>query len=105
MIAEMISKIKGGQLLSLTTNEKEKLVEILEKEHQRKLDNTDLDTRVRTLVKKEFNKMSFSKKESNRAILTNRCQEIIYKQWGFSNDYLWKLVDESVEELIPENMD
>lgn len=105
MIAEMISKIKGGQLLSLTTNEKEKLVEILEKEQQRELDNTDLDIRVRTLVKKEFNKMSFSKKESNRAILTNRCQEIIYKQWGFSNDYLWKLVDESVEELIPENMD
>lgn len=105
MIAEMISKIKGGQLLSLTTHEKEKLVEILEKEQQRELDNTDLDTRVKTLVKKEFKKMSFSKKESNRAILSNKCQEIIYKQWGFSNDYLWKLVDETVEELIPDNMD
>lgn len=105
MITKMINKIKGGQLLSLTTTEKERLVEILEKEQQKEVKNTELDTRVITLVKEEFKKMNFSKKESNRAILSNRCQEIIYKQWGFSNDYLWKLVDETVEEIIPDNMD
>ena len=43
--------------------------------------------------------------ESNRAILSNKCQEIIYKEWGFSTDYWWKLVDETVEELLPDNMD
>ncbi|HDR7922637.1 hypothetical protein [Bacillus paranthracis] len=105
MIAEMINKIKGGQLLSLTNNEKECLVKILEKEQERETENSEIDTKVINLVKEEFKKMHFSKTESNRAILSNKCQEIIYKEWGFSTDYLWKLVDETVEELIPGNMD
>ncbi|MFJ8531526.1 hypothetical protein [Bacillus sp. NPDC094106] len=109
MITEMISKIKGGQLLSLTTNEKELLVEVLEKEKQRKMnievESSEIETKVIALVKEEFKKMRFSKTESNRAILSNRCQQIIYKQWGTSNNHLWKLVDKTVEELISDNMD
>lgn len=61
-----------------------------------------IEQKVRNLVESEFKKMKFSKKYSNQAILANRCQSIIYNEWGISNDYLWKLVDKYVEEFIKE---
>jgi hypothetical protein len=65
----------------------------------------NIDQKIYDLVKEEFGKMKMSKKYSNRAILSSHCQEIIYNDWGFSNQPTWDLIDEYVEELIPEEMD
>jgi len=64
-----------------------------------------MEEKVYNLVKEQFERMKFSKKFSNQATLTNQCTDIIYKEWGVSNDYLWKLVDKFVIEFIPDEMD
>lgn len=63
------------------------------------------EQRVYELVKEEFGKMKMSKKYSNQARLASRCQDIIYNEWGISNNELWKLVDKHVGEFIPLEMD
>lgn len=63
------------------------------------------EQKVYNLVKEQFGKMTFSKKYSNQAILVNKCQDIIYKEWGVSNQTLWDLVRKYVEEFIPDEMD
>ena len=43
--------------------------------------------------------MTLSKKSSNQATLANKCQEIIYNEWGIGNNDIWALVDKYVEEF------
>jgi len=64
-----------------------------------------MDEKVYNLVNEQFEKMTFSKKPSNQSLLSNKCQDIIYKEWGVGNDGLWKLVDKYVKEFIPDEMD
>jgi len=64
-----------------------------------------MDEKVYNLVKEQFEKMTFSKKSSNQSLLSNKCQDIIYKDWGVGNDGLWKLVDKYVKEFIPDETD
>jgi hypothetical protein len=59
------------------------------------------EERIKALVHEQFSKMKMSKKYSNQARLSSRCQTIIYEQWGLGHENLWKLVDKYVEELIP----
>lgn len=63
------------------------------------------DESIYNLVKEQFSKMKMSKTESNQARLSNRCQDIIYNEWGMGNNELWKTVDKYVEEFIPSEMD
>lgn len=42
----------------------------------------ELEERIYNLVKEEFSKMKMSKKYSNQARLSTKCQEIIYNKWG-----------------------
>lgn len=64
-----------------------------------------IEERIYELVKEQFSKMKFSKKYSNRAILSNKCQHIIYHEWGFSNQNVWDLVDKNAETFISVEMD
>jgi hypothetical protein len=66
---------------------------------------TDTQKSVYELVKEQFGKMKMSKKYSNQARLCNRCQEIIYNEWGMGTQGLWDLVDKYVKEFIPDHMD
>lgn len=64
-----------------------------------------IEQRISKLVKEQYSKMKFSKKYSNRARLESKVQEIIYNEWGISNDTIWKIVEKEVEEIIPEKLD
>lgn len=64
-----------------------------------------MNERIYNLVKEQFEGMKLSKKYSNQARLSNKCQEIIYNQWGVGNDNIWKSVDKYVKEFIPDEMD
>jgi hypothetical protein len=66
---------------------------------------TGLEQRIYNLVKEQFGKMKFSKKYSNQAILSSKCQDVIYNDWGLGHDNLWKLVDKYVKEFISDEMD
>lgn len=65
----------------------------------------DINEKVYNLVKEQYSKMTFSKKYSNQAILSSKCQDIIYDEWGISNNNLWQLVRQYVEEFIPDELD
>ncbi len=65
----------------------------------------DIRERIKNLVNEEYSKMTFSKKYSNRARLSNICEDIIYNQWGISSNEMWEIVDEYVEELISDEED
>lgn len=65
-----------------------------------------IEVSVRELVYRQFKKMDLKvTRFSNRAILENQCQSIIYSEWGIGNQYIWDLITEYVEEYIPEHLD
>lgn len=64
-----------------------------------------MEKRIYNLVKEQYSKMNMSKKQSNQAILSNKCQSIIYNEWGVSSNYMWDLVNKYVKEFIPDKLD
>lgn len=68
---------------------------------QLKFDN-ETQEKVYNLIKEQFEKMVFSKKYNNQAILTNKCQAIIYDDWGIGTQGMWDLVDKYVKVFIPD---
>lgn len=66
-----------------------------------------IEVRIRELVYQQYKKMLPLKvgRYSNRQILANQCQSIIYNEWGIGNNNIWRHIDEFVEEFISEEED
>lgn len=64
-----------------------------------------IDVRIQNLVKEQHGKMTFSKKDSNQAILYGRCESIVRNEWGFLNQRTQDLIDKYVEQYIPSHLD
>ena len=64
-----------------------------------------IELRIEKLVKEQFDKMTFSKRESNKARLVNICQSIVVNEWNFSNQKTWDLIDKNVDNLISDELD
>ena len=66
---------------------------------------TETQKKVHELVKEQYDKMNLANKQIawdlKQTLLSGRCQEIIYNQWGLGTQGLWDRIDEYVEELIP----
>lgn len=90
---------------SITGEELLRVAKLLNIDLEELKEEVQMEEKVYNLVKEQFEGMKFSKTFSNQATLTNKCTDIIYKEWGVSNDTLWKLVDKYVKEFIPDEMD
>lgn len=66
---------------------------------------TETQKKVKQLVKEQYDKMNLANRKISWDLkqieLSNKCQEIIYNQWGLGTQGLWDRIDEYVEELIP----
>lgn len=60
---------------------------------------------VKKLVHEQYDKLGLKGKKMSWDLkqikLTNKCQEIIYNDWGMGTQGLWNTVETYVEELIP----
>lgn len=67
----------------------------------------DLHNRIKELVAEQWEHIKKRPQPSwsNRSRVISRVQDIIYKDWGFSNNYIWELVNIYTEELISEELD
>lgn len=63
------------------------------------------DERIHNLVKEQFGKMKMSKKYSNQARLSNKCEYIVYNEWGIFNERIQHTITKYVEKYIPNHFD
>jgi len=60
---------------------------------------------VKELVYEQYKKLNLANKKISWDLkqieLSNKCQKIIYNEWGMGTQGLWDAVDRYVEELIP----
>ena len=61
--------------------------------------------KVKSLVYEQYEKMDLANRkiawDVKQSLLVNKCQDIIYNDWGLGTQGLWDEVDKYVEELIP----
>lgn len=65
--------------------------------------------KVKELVNEQYEKMNLANRrmtwDEKQMLLSGKCQDIIYNEWGYGTQGLWDAVEKHVEELIPNEYD
>lgn len=60
---------------------------------------------VKELVNEQYKKMNLANRrmtwDTKQMILNDKCQNVIYNEWGIGTQGLWDTVEKYIEEIIP----
>jgi len=60
---------------------------------------------IKQLVQEQYEKMNLANSKEDwdikQILLSNKCQGIVYNEWGLGIQSVWEMIDKYVEELIP----